>query len=592
MRAAFCSLVISWAMLFIAPTATSTLAADEQRSDSDDAAKIAFLTSQTVADDDLLSLDQLIRMLSSSHFQERQKAANKLSSLGGVAVPKLLVAMRDPDPEVAARANSCFRRMDPDLNASAEKALCAVRLLGKHKCKEALPVLLRYLPSAVSEELVEEVYYALETLALQAPSVPTVLLSALEDPLPSRRAVAAGIVARKGKPTQLVLARKLLNDPNPLVRLRAAQGFLATKDKTVIPVLVALLREPSVELSWQAEELLHWSAAGSAPPETVGNGTPERRNGCQKAWEAWWRSKGPQLDLAKLRGRPCLFFLSSHTSAPDFSWIELCGSDGASRWRLNGACSSVSPQLLPGNRILVPGPEYPNPLYKKPSVEEGPLQPRTLGSLTERSVQGTVLWQITLPEVPVIYRRLPNGSTFIYLCDRNKALELTPDQTLAGQHDAPSEQAPPIRSRSRAFVPMPGPDVTPRIPEHLRPSFPYKLRNGNTMKIRRTSNLVRVCEVDPVGRVVAEIIPNQLGKPAFPCCLRLVSFGFDQWPAEDMDMDSAAYRVKKLKEGDVFARRKAALILRELGPAARTAKAPLLVFLLAKLALNSTYLLP
>src|SRR5262249_13984560 len=147
--------------------------------------------------------------------------------------------------------------------------------------------LLRYLPSAPCEKVEVEVVYALDALALSGGRLNPVLIPALKDPMPARRAVAASIVGRLGDEGQQALAPKDLKDEYPRVRRRAAQGSLAAKNKDALPVLVALLAEPSVEVTWQAEELLHWLAGDDAPNVTIGAGSVQSRQRCRDSWVTW-----------------------------------------------------------------------------------------------------------------------------------------------------------------------------------------------------------------------------------------------------------------------------------------------------------------
>lgn len=132
--------------------------------------------------------------------------------------------------------------------------------------------------------------------------------------------------------------RSHLTDPVPLVRLRAAQGLLAARDKESIPTLIALLDEPMVAVSWQAEELLHWVAEEQAPRGNVGAASAEMRRRCRVAWEAWWRDHRQRLDTAPLDQeprRPTLFLLRDEGDPErETGCVFLCGWDGKVRWQI------------------------------------------------------------------------------------------------------------------------------------------------------------------------------------------------------------------------------------------------------------------
>jgi HEAT repeat protein len=283
---------------------------------TDNASLLTFLRKNTASDADLLSLDSLIRQLGSSQFRAREEASQKLTALGAAALVRLNRALTDPDIEIVRRATACLlaigRRVNTDL------PLAVVRRLVQRQPPGTLKALLRYLPSAPGEEAVEEIVYGLYGLAAPDGKVHPALVSALKDPLATRRAAAACIVGRLGNPAQCEAVRSLLADADPMVRLRAAQGLLAAKDRTSIPALVALLEEPAVEVSWPAEELLHWVAGEDAPEVTVGAAAAVARQHCREAWEGWWRKHGAQLDLAKVdedHRRPGLVLTISHAAA-------------------------------------------------------------------------------------------------------------------------------------------------------------------------------------------------------------------------------------------------------------------------------------
>src|SRR5262249_23876187 len=177
----------------------------------------------------------------------------------------------------------------------------AARLLIKRREEAALELLLKLLP-AEDEDAETDLYYGLEALGVTRGKVAPLLIQALKDRAPERRAVAACIVGWRGDDKQRAAVRKLLDDPSPLVRLRGAQGLLASRDKGGLPALIALLSEPDVVISWQAEELLHWAAGDTSPEAVVGSATAEVRRRCRTAWEAWHRKHAAALDLAE-RGK-------------------------------------------------------------------------------------------------------------------------------------------------------------------------------------------------------------------------------------------------------------------------------------------------
>src|SRR5262249_2146209 len=91
---------------------------------------------------------------------------------------------------------------------------------------------------------------------------------------------------------------KLLADAEPVVRLRAAQGLLAGREKGAVPVLVDLLTGAPLDVARSAEDLLGRAAGDRAPAASLGEKKAEREK-CADAWKAWWKDNEAKIDLAK-----------------------------------------------------------------------------------------------------------------------------------------------------------------------------------------------------------------------------------------------------------------------------------------------------
>ncbi|MCI0457574.1 MAG: HEAT repeat domain-containing protein [Gemmataceae bacterium] len=371
---------------------------------TDAASLTAFLHKQSASNADFQNLNSLIRQLGSESFAEREQAAKKLVALGAPAAYRLQPTVVDPDPEVRRRAKACLSQIASTVNLDLQSA--AVRLIVRRGSPGAVTALLHYLPSAPNEETIEDVVFGLDALAVVQGRVNPPLVAALHDPMPPRRAAAACIVARVGDSKQRALVRNLLKDPDPLVRLRAAQGLLCIKDPTALPVLIALLGEPSVGLSWQAEELLHWVAGERAPMVTLGAAAADAREKCRTAWEAWWRDWNTKRDWSELDGRkrqPGLMLVCETQRVPRGcpGRVWLSGCDGRPRWLLQDLQEPIDVQLLPGNRLLL--------------AEAS--QPHLPQRITERDLEGRILWQVPVADSggysAVAAKRLANGNTFI-----------------------------------------------------------------------------------------------------------------------------------------------------------------------------------
>jgi HEAT repeat protein len=376
----------------------------EAASGVDAASLLKFLRDRSLDEADLGQIPKLIRRLGSDNFDEREQAARGLVLFGSVARARLQRAAEDPDPEIARRAKACLARIA--VGVSQEVPAAAVRLLLQRRPAGAVETLLRYLPFVQEESLEVEIAYGVESLAVTAGKVHPALLAALQDKAPARRALAACIVGHHGDGDARAGVRKLLDDPEPMVRLRAAQGLLAARDKAALPVLIALLDEPAAETGWQAEELLHWAADDSAPDAVVGAATAAERRRCREAWEVWQRKHGANIDLTKIDARlrrvGLLLLCKDHSldpkdESPGRVWLRGC--DGKPRWQFQGWITDA--QLLPGNRVLL--------CEQTRDPDPGWL----IEWAVERDLQGHRLWKTVQTGHLSHVRRLADGDTFV-----------------------------------------------------------------------------------------------------------------------------------------------------------------------------------
>jgi len=352
-----------------------------------DAANLAaYLREQCGADADLRRIDALIHQLGSPDFAEREQASKALVAIGPAALGGLRAARNDADAEVAKRAKECLTRIG---DRRPELTLAAVRVLIRRGGAEAVPTLLRFLPYANFEELQDDLWFGLDALTVRQGKIDASLMEALRDPMAVRRALAACIVGRRGDADQRGDVRKLLTDAEPEVRLRAAQGLLAAKDGSGVPVLAALLDGTPMETAWQAEELLRYIAGAEAPQAILGVGAADDRRACREAWQAWWKERGPKVDLAKLDGtsrRPGLMLLCDGGLPEEATGrVWLLGCDGVPRWELRKLSNPADARLMAGGRVLVAegalAPQVQIPLAPPPPVRRTPT-PRAAGSIS------------------------------------------------------------------------------------------------------------------------------------------------------------------------------------------------------------------
>jgi hypothetical protein len=176
-----------------------------------DAASLrAYLAKQQVDPAALEKARALVKGLADESFAVREKSSEELIALGTPAIGVLQVAARDEDLEVSRRAQECLEKIRLRINPTTTRA--AVRLLALHHPDGAAEPLLKLVPGA-DESVVADILAALTMLAERRPQrndLPLalrglddggpdpVLLRALNDPDPARRAAARAALGKDG----------------------------------------------------------------------------------------------------------------------------------------------------------------------------------------------------------------------------------------------------------------------------------------------------------------------------------------------------------------------------------------------------------
>ncbi len=437
-----------------------------------------FLLARTLSEKDQEHIRTLIVQLGAKSYAVREQASRKLIERGPLAIPLLRLATDDPVAEKARRAQVCIDRIKPPeppaLPIAAARLLTDLPAVKDGKTAEPLQALLTYFPFADDEQIEEEVLTSLSLLSVRRPELEPALVKALTDPLPLRRAAAAYVLGRVGTEAQRQQVRKLLNDPTLKVRLRAAQGLLAGRDKQAVPALIELLRVAPESLVWKVEEPLVRLAGGKSPtPLAVESPGPGGRAKAAVAWAAWWREQGDRIDLGQhLRDDHFqgLYTIAEYDSFNGGGQGRLweCGRDGKPRWEIKNLLGAMDGQVLPNGNVLV-------------AENSG-------SRVSERDKKGTVIWEYRVNN-PVAVQRLPNGNTFI--AAYNQVLELSPTRNVVYTHQ---------RNGYIIFGAQ-------------------KLRNGNILYITSNGTIV---EMDTAGKEVRTI---NLGANGNWCSVELLPNG-------------------------------------------------------------------
>jgi len=249
-------------------------------------------------------LAELIDRLGSETPAERDRACADLTAVGPPAIPALRQAARDRDQaQTAELAQRCLRALESD---SSNLTLAALRLLAQRRPDGAAGAILAFLPTAEDEAVLEEARKTLALVAFRDGKVDPALEKALEDRAAVRRAAVIDVLTQQGRKEPGTLLRRLLRDPAPGVRVRAALALASIHDTTALPILIDLLGELPLVQGKQVEEFLVGLAGESAPKIVLADDNVSRRN-CREAWLKWWQEppeslSGPVL-LEELRKR-------------------------------------------------------------------------------------------------------------------------------------------------------------------------------------------------------------------------------------------------------------------------------------------------
>ncbi len=258
-----------------------------------------FFRKLTPRDGDLKRVPDLIRQLGSEDFDARQQASERLIALGPSILPLLRKELDSADVETRTRVRACIEKLARAPSALAVTA--AARVLRDRRPKDAVEVLLGYLPYAPNEEAENEAMMTVFLLGAKEGKIDERLARAIEDTAAARRAAASLALARWGDPQQKKRAQEALKDPDPKVRFHAAQGLLAAGEKAAMPALLDLLTDAPVGISQRSEGLLQLIAGDTGPTTVTLADDPAARKKCREAWDAWWKNQGGKVDLTKVQ---------------------------------------------------------------------------------------------------------------------------------------------------------------------------------------------------------------------------------------------------------------------------------------------------
>lgn len=254
---------------------------------------VAFLQARAAGAASAEKLAGLIEALEGKNSAARLKACGELVAAGPPAVPALRRAARDVDsPDSAGLAKQCLKLLEED---PGQLTVAAVRLLAARKPAGTAEALLAYLPHAESEPVMEELKEALAAVAHDKGHIDQAVVKALSDEHPLRRASAVVALTANGAVEPRDALRKMLLDPMPSVRLRAALALARVYDAKAVSTLIALFTDLPEPQAREVEEYLTDLAAEQAPKAAFATDTKAREK-ARDAWAKWWLdTEGPGL---------------------------------------------------------------------------------------------------------------------------------------------------------------------------------------------------------------------------------------------------------------------------------------------------------
>ena len=188
------------------------------------------------------TLDQLVETLA------RRGGGRPAASLCGAcrhrhsgSAPAAALVREGGRPTALARR--CVAAIEGDGGALT---IAAARVVVQRRAADAAGLLLAYLPHAENDNVLHDLQDALRALAHDDKgTADPAVVRALEDEHPLRRATAVVVLSEGDLKQHREALRKLLVDPAPSVRLRAALALARADDTQAVATLINLLGEVS-----------------------------------------------------------------------------------------------------------------------------------------------------------------------------------------------------------------------------------------------------------------------------------------------------------------------------------------------------------
>jgi len=301
---------------------------------TDGAALLAAFRKRSLTDDECDAVRALIVKMGDKNFAVRQQATADLVAIG----PKVKALLNEAKPsaedlEQIRRIEGCLKQIAKSEDKH-QLPRAAAGLLTLRKPAGAVEALLAYLPFTDDEVMKWEIGKSLKTLGVSEGKPHPALVKALDDPWPVRRLAAAELVIAAGTAEHRGAVRKLLNDPNPDVRLRVAVALARARDKEAVPALIDLAVDKAKERSSPAQDILRRLSSGKGPDAEPGT-EQTTRDKYRDAWRAWWKENAGKVDLAQLAAavvRKARVTARASSSAPGQTPEKAFDGDNSTIW--------------------------------------------------------------------------------------------------------------------------------------------------------------------------------------------------------------------------------------------------------------------
>ena len=268
----------------------------EQKLPTKGADLLRILRERTPTPHTVEQFQKQVGRLKAAPYGERVRATSELLKMGPLIRPLLenVLAKGKLDPEADGRVRHVLEHFPAEADIAAVTA--AARLLQRDKPAGSLPVLLDFVPHVANESVRQEVQRAINLTALTGAEPAPLLVEALKDENPARRAAAAEAMVRIGGTADKKRTEPLLKDPQPLVRYQLGLALVEKHDKAGLPLLIQSIADMPPDAVESALELLYRVAGDDAP--VVGYNGKDNAAACSAAWSKWLDKHEGKLDLA------------------------------------------------------------------------------------------------------------------------------------------------------------------------------------------------------------------------------------------------------------------------------------------------------